>query len=1170
MKALLDTAAALPGVKAAVHKLSEKSSDTTPLFLQNLSGSARSICLGTLFKQSGRTFILIHDDADQAAYLYHDLVQLFDEERVLMLPASFRHSTRYGGDDEGNLILRTEVLGALSALKNGAGKPHIIVASPESLLEKVVASDELDGKTIHLRQGEKIDTGFLSELLTEYGFQCVDYVYEPGQYAIRGSLTDIFSWSFEKPYRVDFFGDEVESIRSFDVETQLSGDRFDEIEIIPEKQQFDPEAAVPVSDYFPADAVVGFFDYDFCRHRLGMLRRETLEAEVRSLSDDEVGIRKSRTLPSGQTVDADAFFEGFEERFRCLEFGLQCHFSRQTLIPFQTAPQDSFGKNFDLAAQRLAEYQSMGYRLYFLSGNPRQTERFRAILNERSALFEGQEPALTPIDGTLHEGFIDRELKLLCYTDHQFFDRFHKYSLRSDRARSGKMALSLKELMQFQFGDYVVHVDHGIGRFGGLFKTTVNGREQEVMKILYKDNDVILVSIHNLHRVSKYRGKEGEEPVIHKLSSGSWEKIKERSKKKIKDIARDLVKVYAARLKEEGFAFSPDSYLQEALEASFIYEETPDQIKAIQAVKQDMESRKPMDRLVCGDVGFGKTEIAVRAAFKAVADGKQVAVLVPTTVLALQHYNTLSERLRDLPCSVDYLSRTRSAVDVRALLEGLKEGKPDILVGTHKLIGKSVKFKDLGLLIIDEEQKFGVSVKEKLRQLKTQVDTLTLTATPIPRTLQFSLMGARDLSVLSTPPANRYPIQTELYTFDREIIRDGIERELERNGQVFFVNSRISDLPDIEALIHSVVPQARTVIAHGQMEGDKLEEIIVDFINYEYDVLICTSIIENGIDIPNANTIFINTAQKFGLSDLHQLRGRVGRSNKKAFCYLLAPPAEYLTPEAKRRLQAIESFTELGSGMNIAMQDLDIRGAGNMLGAEQSGFIADLGFETYQRILKEAMQELRDEECPTLDDWTARTAQGADAQAPDEHPNRVYALEGDMNSMGASVDTWGAYRAATGGDFVADCQMESDLSLFFDESYIPGSPERMSLYREMDQLETEEAINAFENRLVDRFGPVPQEGKDLLQFIRLRLTAKKLGMEKIVLKNRQLIAYFVSNLNSPFYQSDVFGRIINYVNKHSLTSRLREVQGKRSLVLTQIDELGNACQALREMLQQPL
>jgi len=1093
-----------PPVKAADAFLSSGRKDSV-LHLRQLAGSSTSLVLAALIRHSDRPFVLVHDDADQAAYLYYDLVQLLGKEKVLMMPASFRHSIRYGREDAGNHILRTEVLAALAR-----GGNKTVVTCPEAFIEKVITQEELKRKTLEIEKGARLDTSFVIELLSEFGFRQTDYVYEPGQFALRGSLIDVYSWSYELPWRIDFFGDQVESIRSFEVETQLSKEVFDKIQITAENQLDADILTEPVSRYFSPESVIGFFDYDYCLRRMDMLCQE-----------------KPADMDDKLLIGGSEFFAGIKGRFQYLEFGHQSHFDQTTAIDFHCAPQDSFGKNFDLAAERIADSLKNNYRLYILSTSHKQVERIRSILTERNG-----EIVFEEVENTLHEGFIDHQLKCLFYTDHQLFDRFHKYSLRSDAARSGKMALTLKELMQFKYGDYVVHMDHGIGRFGGLFKTMQNGKEQEVLKIMYKDNDVVLVSIHNLHRVAKYRGKEGEEPVIHRLSGGAWERVKERSKKKIKDIARDLIKLYAARLQQQGFAFSPDSYLQEALEASFIYEDTPDQSKATAEVKKDMESPKPMDRLICGDVGFGKTEIAVRAAFKAAADGKQVAVLVPTTVLALQHYNTFKDRLKDLPCSVDYLSRTRSSADIRKLLAGLKDGRPDILIGTHRIIGKDVKFKDLGLLIIDEEQKFGVSVKEKLRQLKTQVDTLTLTATPIPRTLQFSLMGARDLSVLSTPPPNRYPIQTEIYTFDKEIIRQGIQQEMERNGQVFFIHNRISDLADVQDLIHRTVPQARTAVAHGQMPGEEMEQIIIDFINYEYDVLICTSIVENGIDIPNANTIFVDNAHKFGLSDLHQLRGRVGRSNKKAYCYLLAPPTESLTPDAKRRLQAIESFAELGSGLNIAMQDLDIRGAGNMLGAEQSGFIADLGFETYQQILKEAMQELKDDEFAEL--------------------YREEAVQ----------------EARTSRQFVADCQLESDLSLYFDESYVPGSSERMNLYREMDQLEDEPSVAAFEQRLIDRFGPLPREAADLLGFIRVKLTAKQLGIEKLVLRNDQMICYFVSNLKSTFYQSDTFGSILQYATDHYRQTRLREAGGKRSMTISGISDIQTARRTLQEMFPQ--
>lgn len=1086
-----------PKLKAAEQLLS--GDKHIPLLLKDLNGSSASLILSALISlQKGKeNVILVHDDAEQAGYLYYDLCQFFENKKVHLYPASFRRSPKYGMQDAGNSILRTEVLNAMRS-----EDPQIIVTYPEAMVESVLSSEKMQEKTLQLHTGEKIDTRFVTELLTEFGFQLTDYVYEPGQFSVRGSLIDVYSWSYEWPYRIDFFGDEIESIRSFDVENQLSKELFSQISIIP-LQELHENEGVPFHHYFGKNALVGYCDFEYTWRKMNQ------------------AVEELQGIPctSGDDFAAEA------TSFRSFEFGNKGHFRQQSVLSFQCAPQDSFEKNFDMATERLSFYKQNGYQLFILSNNSKQIDRIRAIFEERDKSL-----SFIPIYETLHEGFVDHESKIACFTDHQLFGRYHKFSLRSDKARSGKLALTLKELMQFQYGDYVVHIDHGVGQFGGLFKTEVNGKMQEIIKIMYKDNDTIFVSIHNLHRISKYRGKEGEKPTIHKLGSGAWEKIKERSKKKIKDIARDLIRLYAARTQEKGFAYAPDTYLQQALEASFIYEDTPDQTKATADVKHDMEGSRPMDRLICGDVGFGKTEIAIRAAFKAAADGKQTAVLVPTTVLALQHYQTFKDRLKDMPCKVDYLSRTRNAKDSKKLLASLKEGNLDILIGTHKLLGKDVQFKDLGLLIIDEEQKFGVAVKEKLKQLKTQVDTLTMTATPIPRTLQFSLMGARDLSIISTPPPNRYPIQTEICSFDKEVIREGIEFELERNGQVFFVSNRISNLPEIEQMIHRAVPSARTVIAHGQQSGEEMEKIILDFMNYEYDVLISTSIIENGVDIPNANTIFINSAHQFGLSDLHQMRGRVGRSNKKAFCYLLAPPLDILTPDAKRRLQAIANFSDLGSGINIAMQDLDIRGAGNMLGAEQSGFIADLGFETYQRILKEALHELKEEEF-------------ADLYAEDTEKTK------EQNTA-----------------YTTDCQIESDLSLYFEESYIPGSSERMSLYREMDQLDRESDITAFEKRLIDRFGPIPKEGRDLIQVVRLRLLAKQFGMEKIVLKNNQMICYFISNLKSSFYQSDTFDLILQYAQRNYRNSQLREQSGKRSMVIAKVDSVDGAYKELSDIL----
>jgi transcription-repair coupling factor (superfamily II helicase) len=814
-------------------------------------------------------------------------------------------------------------------------------------------------------------------------------------------------------------------------------------------------------------------------------------------------------------ITGDQFIEQISP-FRKMEWGERSYFQTKTEVRFNTSPQPVFHKNFDLVADNLKQAISDGYHIYILSDSVKQTDRIAAIFEDR-----GDAIAFQPVRNTLHEGFIDHDLSVYCYTDHQIFDRFHKYQLRTDKTRQGKVVMTLKELNQFQIGDYMVHVDHGVGMFGGLVRTNVNGKMQEMVKLIYKDDDIIFVSIHALHRISKYKGREGEAPKINKLGSGAWERLKERTKSKVKDIARELIKLYAKRKAEQGFQYSPDSYLQHELEASFIYEDTPDQIKATADVKKDMESTLPMDRLVCGDVGFGKTEVAMRAAFKAATDGKQVAVLVPTTVLALQHYNSFRERFKNFPVTVEYLSRARSAAQTKEVLQQLSDGKVDIVIGTHKLVGKSVKFKDLGLLVIDEEQKFGVSVKEKLKQMKVNVDTLTMTATPIPRTLQFSLMGARDLSIINTPPPNRFPVQTEVHTFDEEVIREAIQLEMNRNGQVFFVNNRIQNIYNIESMIRRLVPGCRVAVGHGQMPPEKLEEIIIDFIDYEYDVLIATTIIESGIDIPNVNTIIINSAHYFGLSDLHQLRGRVGRSNRKAYCYLLAPDLSLLTPDARRRLQALETFSELGSGFNISMQDLDIRGAGNMLGAEQSGFIADLGYETYQRILNEAVHELKDEEFSDL-----------------------YAEEIEKENSTAA--------------YVSDCQIDSDLELHFSEDYIENVSERISLYRELDSIDNEADLLEFEKRLEDRFGKIPPKGLNLLQVVRLRWVAMQYGIERLVLKNERMTAFLVSNRDSVYYQSERFGRILRYMTVHPRRCQLRDQNGRRSVIFANVKNIEEA------------
>ncbi len=1073
------------------------------LKISGLCGSSLAVVAASVFQKVPKTQVFILNDADEAAYLYNDLRQILSDEAVLFFPSSYKRTIRLSQLDSSNEILRTEALNRLS----NSSQPTILVSYPEAMMQKVVSADGFKSKTLKIRVGESVGIDYLSEVLNEYGFQRVDFVYEPGQYSIRGGIVDVFSYAYELPFRLDFFGDEVDSIRIFDIETQLSKEKKERIEIVPDLHKGDKSTKlVSFPEFAPKDTWFHFKDALFVKDRINQFYDEAL---VKANTDDRKVPDLHRTHITGNE------FLQMVNDFRKLEWSNKTHFKAQQTVHFNTSPQPVFQKNFDLIADNLKKLLSEGYKLYVFSDSVKQTDRIKAIFEDRNDNISFQ-----PVLNTIHEGFVDNDLSLVCYTDHQIFDRFHKFSLKTDRTRQGKVVMTLKELNQLQVGDYVVHVDHGVGKFGGLVRTNVNGKLQEMVKLIYKDEDIIFVSIHSLHRISKYKGKEGEAPRINKLGSGAWERLKERTKSKVKDIARDLIKLYAKRKAEKGYQYSPDSYLQNELEASFIYEDTPDQVKATADIKKDMEADMPMDRLVCGDVGFGKTEVAVRAAFKAVADSKQVAVLVPTTVLALQHYNTFKDRLKDFPCTVSYISRAKSAKQNKETLEKLEKGEIDIIIGTHKLVGKSVKFKDLGLLIIDEEQKFGVSVKEKLKELKVNVDTLTLTATPIPRTLQFSLLGARDLSIINTPPPNRYPVQTEIHAFDEEIIRDAIGLEMSRNGQVFFVNNRIQNIYMIEAMIKRLVPGCRVAVGHGQMPADDLEEVIMDFIDYEYDVLIATTIIESGIDIPNVNTIIINSAHRFGLSDLHQLRGRVGRSNRKAYCYLLSPDMSLLTPDARRRLQAIETFSELGSGFNIAMQDLDIRGAGNMLGAEQSGFITDLGYETYQRILNEAIHELKDEEFAEL-----------------------YAGERAEKRQNA---------------YVTDCQIDTDLEIMFSDEYVESTSERISLYRELDNIENESELAEFQKNMEDRFGKMPKRSLGLLLVVRLRWLAMRFGIERLVLKNGQMSAFLVSNLQSPYYQSDEFGRMLQYMARNPRKTKLRENNGKRSVVFTDVKSVEDA------------
>ena len=1107
---LLRQYAAHPQVAALNTLLKSKTSRN--IFLKGLNGSGAAMTIASLFFKRRGSYVCVLNDLEEAGYFYHDLVQLTGGDGIYFFPSAYRRAIKYGHVDPANEILRTEVLSTLQ----DPTVPFVIVTYPDALAEKVISREVLKENTLKISVGEKLDNMFVSDVLDEYGFEQVDYVYEPGQYAMRGSILDVFSFSYEFPYRIDFFGNEVETIRSFDVETQLSKEKLDSIYIVPEMTKGNRTNS-SLLDSLPSETLLASKDLAWVKERIGSIwNEEPIIGDEESFADIE---QLRAKLITGEDFLRTAL------GFCRLHFGTRVTGVADATLTFSMEAQPIYHKNFDLVSESFHKYLEDGYTLYILSDVEKQATRIRAIFEDR-----GDNIPFTSVNKTIHEGFADETLRVCLFTDHQLFDRFHKFNLKSDKARSGKLSLSLKELNQFTTGDYIVHIDHGVGQFGGLVRTEVNGKMQEAIRLIYQNNDIIFVSIHSLHKLSKYKGKDsGEPPKLSKLGTGAWEKMKERTKSKVKDIARDLILPYSKRKQEKGFAYSPDSFMQHELEASFIYEDTPDQMKATADVKTDMENDRPMDRLICGDVGFGKTEVAIRAAFKAVSDNKQVAVLVPTTVLAFQHYQTFSERLKDFPCRIEYISRARTAKEIRETLKDLKEGKINIIIGTHRIVGKDVTFKDLGLLIIDEEQKFGVSVKEKLRQLKANVDTLTMTATPIPRTLQFSLMGARDLSSITTPPPNRYPVQTEVERFNPDIIREAINFEMSRNGQVFFINNRIQNIYEMEALVKREVPDARIAVGHGQMEPDKLEKIILDFVNYEYDVLIATSIVESGIDVPNANTIIINNAQQFGLSDLHQLRGRVGRSNRKAFCYLLSPPLSSLTQEARRRLQAIENFSELGSGIHIAMQDLDIRGAGNMLGAEQSGFIADLGYETYQKILEEAVDELKAEEFADLY-----------SDATEKRPD-------------------------TGSEYVRETYIESDLELMFPPTYIPNDSERVSLYRELDKMEEERDILAFTERLKDRFGKVPKEGKELIRVVRLRRMAKTLGMEKVILKKGQMSIFLVTNPESPYYESEAFDKLLGFIQKHPRECTLREQNGKRSIVIKNVPTVETACGYLDEI-----
>jgi transcription-repair coupling factor (superfamily II helicase) len=1080
--------------------------------IEGLFGSSKPVVLSHILQNTQLIHLVIIPEKEDAAYFYNDLVSLSGDENVFFFPSTYKRSVQYEQTEPANIVLRTEVLNYLASGK----RKGVIVTYPESVMEKVISRMNLKKNTFQVSKGDRISLEFLEEMLHEYNFERVDFVYEPGQYSIRGSIADVFSYSADFPYRIDFFGDEVDSIRTFNPDDQLSISIQKQISIIPNIQDISIEVINDsFTDYLPPSALIWTQDALLIKERINDIYSQTVQREESGQIEGKTGL-----VLTGNRIFSDY------EKFRTIEFGKQNIFGDCIKFQFRTEPQPVFSKNFELLSEKLLSNKHNGYKTYIVSESQSQIDRLREIFSEINpdAQFE-------PFLVNFHSGFTDHDLKVAVFTDHQIFDRYHKFRIRGYFLR--KESISVKELTGLNPGDYVVHIDHGIGKFGGLEKIEVNGKLQEAIKLVYKDNDILYVAIHSLHRISKYKGKDNSEPKIYKLGSGAWQKLKQNTKKRVKDIAKDLIKLYAARMSSPGYSFSPDSYLQRELEASFIYEDTPDQLSASLAVKNDMETNHPMDRLVCGDVGFGKTEVAIRAAFKSAADSKQTAILVPTTILALQHFKTFSARLKGFPCTVDYISRHRKPADQKKIFNQLAEGKIDVIIGTHKLVGQDVKFRDLGLLIIDEEQRFGVSVKEKIKKMKANVDTLTLTATPIPRTLQFSLMGARDLSIINTPPPNRMPIVTEIHGFNEEIIKEGIEYEVLRNGQVFFIHNRVENIKEVQANIKRICPNVKTAIVHGKMEGRDIENVMFDFIQGDYDVLIATTIIESGLDIPNANTIFINDAHHFGLSELHQLRGRVGRSNRKAFCYLLSPPLENLTHEARRRLKAIEEFSELGSGFNIAMQDLDIRGSGNLLGSEQSGFIADVGFETYQRILNEAMAELRESEQSDDSSVQKQINKKVNEEAPKP--------------------------------FVSDFQVDTDLEIMFPDEYVSSISERIRLYKELNEIATEESLLSFEKKLTDRFGTIPPPASSLLDIVRIKWIAVKLGIEKIMLKNNLLIAYFISDPASGFYRTSLFVSIMNYVNHHQKRMSVKQKESKLSLTIADIQSVKSAIEILQNI-----